>query len=126
MRKSQQLHEPLATIHKPIVLLHERHNTYCGAIGRGHEAGYDSWMTMGLFIKLCAQLAHAASKVDTDSTSESFGPFVANVEEEDVMSFGAEDGVKRSFLPSRSFLRFLSGFLRCIMASRRFIATGSE
>ena len=97
MRKSlQQLHEPMSKIHKPIILLHERHAAYCGSIGRGHEAGYDSWMTMELFIKLAAQLAYTASdaKADTDSTSGSFGPYAANVEEETLISFAAEDDVK--------------------------------
>jgi poly(A)-specific ribonuclease len=47
---------PFQKIHKPLIVLHEDHNSYGSAIGKSHEAGYDSWMTAELFTKLSAKL----------------------------------------------------------------------
>ncbi|KAG9237194.1 ribonuclease H-like domain-containing protein [Amylocarpus encephaloides] len=51
-----ELLEPLKTIHTPMILLDEKHSSYGSIAGRQHEAGYDSWMTAELFVKLSAKL----------------------------------------------------------------------
>lgn len=57
MRKSLcELLEPFKKIHTPLIVLHEEHNSYGAAIGKQHEAGYDSWMTAELFVKLSAKI----------------------------------------------------------------------
>ncbi|EDN98813.1 hypothetical protein SS1G_13672 [Sclerotinia sclerotiorum 1980 UF-70] len=47
---------PFQKVHMPLILLHEKHNTYGGVNGKSHEAGFDSWMTAELFVKLSAKL----------------------------------------------------------------------
>ncbi|KAF7857284.1 hypothetical protein EAF04_009525 [Stromatinia cepivora] len=47
---------PFQKVHMPLILLHEKHNTYGAVNGKSHEAGFDSWMTAELFVKLSAQL----------------------------------------------------------------------
>lgn len=48
--------EPFRKIHQPLILLHEEHSSYGSVAGKSHEAGFDSWMTAELFVKLAAQL----------------------------------------------------------------------
>ncbi|ESZ92144.1 hypothetical protein SBOR_7475 [Sclerotinia borealis F-4128] len=55
---------PFQKVHMPLILLHEEHNTYGAASGKSHEAGFDSWMTAELFVKLSAQLY--AKETDLD------------------------------------------------------------
>ncbi|KAI9641526.1 hypothetical protein NHQ30_010338 [Ciborinia camelliae] len=55
---------PFQKVHMPLILLHEEHNTYGAASGKSHEAGFDSWMTAELFVKLSAQLY--AEQTDLD------------------------------------------------------------
>jgi len=43
----------------PKVYLHEEHTTYNG-VEKEHEAGYDSWMTAELFVKLSSKLYNEA------------------------------------------------------------------
>ncbi|KAF7891512.1 uncharacterized protein EAF02_001837 [Botrytis sinoallii] len=59
---------PFQKIHMPLILLHEKHNTYGATNGNAHEAGFDSWMTAELFAKLSAQLY--AEQSDSQSPSE--------------------------------------------------------
>lgn len=47
---------PFKKLHFPFILLHEDHTAYGSSFGKEHEAGYDSWMTAELFVKLSAQL----------------------------------------------------------------------
>ncbi|EPE28802.1 Ribonuclease H-like protein [Glarea lozoyensis ATCC 20868] len=49
-----QLLEPFKSIHEPLVVLHEKHTSY--GSGKDHEAGFDSWMTAELFVKLTSTL----------------------------------------------------------------------
>ena len=51
----KELLEPFKKIHCPLVVLHERHSVYGATFGKDHEAGFDSWMTAELFVKLAAQ-----------------------------------------------------------------------
>ncbi|KAI1007377.1 hypothetical protein K3495_g842 [Podosphaera aphanis] len=48
--------EPLRKIKNPIILLHEDHRPAYYDFGKHHEAGFDSWMTAELFVKLSAKL----------------------------------------------------------------------
>ncbi|KAF7916191.1 uncharacterized protein EAE98_010776 [Botrytis deweyae] len=59
---------PFQKIHMPLILLHEKHNTYGATNGNAHEAGFDSWMTAELFAKLSAQLY--AEQSDSQSPSQ--------------------------------------------------------
>jgi poly(A)-specific ribonuclease len=59
----QELLVPFQKIHKPLIVLHEDHNSYGSTIGKSHEAGFDSWMTAELFIKLSAKL-YAENRAD--------------------------------------------------------------
>ena len=43
----------------PKIYLHEEHTTYNG-VEKEHEAGYDSWMTAELFVKLSMKLYNEA------------------------------------------------------------------
>ncbi|PQE32278.1 CAF1 family ribonuclease protein [Rutstroemia sp. NJR-2017a WRK4] len=52
----KELLVPFQKIHKPLIVLHEDHNSYGSTVGKSHEAGYDSWMTAELFTKLSAKL----------------------------------------------------------------------
>ncbi|KAF7892109.1 hypothetical protein EAF00_008411 [Botryotinia globosa] len=59
---------PFQKIHMPLILLHEKHNTYGATNGNAHEAGFDSWMTAELLVKLSAQLY--AEQSDSQSPSQ--------------------------------------------------------
>ncbi|TQS36958.1 hypothetical protein Golomagni_02581 [Golovinomyces magnicellulatus] len=48
--------KPLQVIDNPLILLHQDHREYGSSFGKDHEAGYDSWMTAELFLKLSAKL----------------------------------------------------------------------
>ncbi|RKF64711.1 Poly-specific ribonuclease PARN [Erysiphe neolycopersici] len=48
--------KPFLKIDNPLILLHQDHRGYGSSFGRDHEAGYDSWMTAELFVKLSAKL----------------------------------------------------------------------
>ncbi|RDL34454.1 Ribonuclease H-like protein [Venustampulla echinocandica] len=48
--------EPFKKVHIPLICLHEKHTAYGTAFGKEHEAGFDSWMTAELFVKLAAKL----------------------------------------------------------------------
>jgi DNA polymerase III epsilon subunit-like protein len=52
----KELLEPFKKVRVPLVVLHEHHTAYSDAYGKDHEAGYDSWMTAELFVKLSAKL----------------------------------------------------------------------
>jgi poly(A)-specific ribonuclease len=57
MRKSlSELLEPFKKIHTPLILLHEEHTSYGTNLGKKHEAGFDSWMTAELFVKLSSKI----------------------------------------------------------------------
>ncbi|RDW59480.1 hypothetical protein BP6252_12567 [Coleophoma cylindrospora] len=61
------LWEPFKMIHQPFVALDEKHMAYGSAFGKDHEAGFDSWMTADLFIKLSAKLY-------SETTAQAFTP----------------------------------------------------
>ncbi|KHJ32627.1 putative caf1 family ribonuclease [Erysiphe necator] len=48
--------EPFLKVDNPLILLHQDHRFYGSSFGKDHEAGYDSWMTAELFVKLSAKL----------------------------------------------------------------------
>lgn len=50
---------PFRKSHTPLIVLHQEHAGYGSDFGKEHEAGFDSWMTAELFVKL------VASKVPT-------------------------------------------------------------
>jgi len=52
----KELLTPFRKIHTPLIVLDEKHISYGASFGKEHEAGYDSWMTAELFIKLSAKL----------------------------------------------------------------------
>ncbi|KAH8769735.1 ribonuclease H-like domain-containing protein [Hyaloscypha finlandica] len=52
----KDLLEPFKKVHVPLIVLHEEHTAYGAAYGKEHEAGFDSWMTAELFVKLSAKL----------------------------------------------------------------------
>jgi hypothetical protein len=52
----KQLLAPFRKVHVPLIVLHEQHTAYGASLGKEHEAGFDSWMTAELFVKLSAQL----------------------------------------------------------------------
>ena len=57
MRKSlSELLEPFKKIHTPLIVLHEEHTSYGAGLGKNHEAGFDSWMTAELFVKLSSKI----------------------------------------------------------------------
>ncbi|EKD18361.1 uncharacterized protein L3040_006764 [Drepanopeziza brunnea f. sp. 'multigermtubi'] len=56
---------PFRKTHTPLIVLHENHTAYGAGFGKEHEAGFDSWMTAELFVKL------AASKVPVQATTPS-------------------------------------------------------
>lgn len=64
----KELLAPFRKIHFPLILLHESHTTYGAEFGKEHEAGFDSWMTAELFVKLAAS-KFLESNVDSDSIS---------------------------------------------------------
>jgi poly(A)-specific ribonuclease len=72
MRKSlSELLEPFKKIHTPLIVLHEEHTSYGTNLGRKHEAGFDSWMTAELFVKLSSKIytdrkRHEIFDSDTD------------------------------------------------------------
>ena len=47
---------PFRKVHVPLIVLHEHHTAYGTSLGKEHEAGFDSWMTAELFVKLSAKL----------------------------------------------------------------------
>jgi len=60
----KELLAPFKKEQVPLIVLHEEHTGYGGDYGKEHEAGFDSWMTAELFIKLSAKLY---SKYDESS-----------------------------------------------------------
>jgi len=52
----KELLGPFKKIQLPLILLHQEHTAYGTSFGKEHEAGYDSWMTAELFVKLTAKL----------------------------------------------------------------------
>ncbi|KAE9367339.1 CAF1-domain-containing protein [Stipitochalara longipes BDJ] len=52
----KELLAPFKKSHVPLIVLHEAHTEYGTAYGKEHEAGFDSWMTAELFVKLSAKL----------------------------------------------------------------------
>jgi poly(A)-specific ribonuclease len=70
----KELLEPFKKHSFPLIVLHEKHTAYGSSFGKEHEAGYDSWMTAELFVKLTAQLYAERNKipgeVDDDFVSE--------------------------------------------------------
>jgi hypothetical protein len=66
---------PFLKVHVPSIVLHKSHTEYGSAYGKEHEAGYDSWMTAELFIKLSAKLYSnydEASFTSATTTVDSF------------------------------------------------------
>ncbi|KAL3424991.1 caf1 family ribonuclease [Phlyctema vagabunda] len=77
----KQLWEPFTLIHKPLVSLGEQHMSYGAVFGKDHEAGFDSWMTAELFVKLAAkiyseqtdpELSPAGSDSEDDESDEDY------------------------------------------------------
>ncbi|KAK6582251.1 hypothetical protein PZA11_004659 [Diplocarpon coronariae] len=70
---------PLRKIHVPLIVLHEKHTAYGASFGKEHEAGFDSWMTAELFVKLAEQKYREAKALpdapfsDSDSDSDTPG-----------------------------------------------------
>ncbi|PBP26994.1 CAF1 family ribonuclease [Diplocarpon rosae] len=70
---------PFRKTHVPLIVLHEKHNAYGAGFGKEHEAGFDSWMTAELFVKLAAQKYREAKALpdaafsDSDSDSDTPG-----------------------------------------------------
>jgi len=52
----KELLTPFRKIHTPLIVLDEKHISYGTDFGKEHEAGFDSWMTAELFIKLSTKL----------------------------------------------------------------------
>jgi DNA polymerase III epsilon subunit-like protein len=52
----KELLAPFRKVHVPLIVLHEHHTAYGASLGKEHEAGFDSWMTAELFVKLSAKL----------------------------------------------------------------------
>jgi hypothetical protein len=52
----KDLLNPFRKVHVPLIVLHEQHTAYGASFGKEHEAGFDSWMTAELFVKLSAKL----------------------------------------------------------------------
>ncbi|KAK0128249.1 hypothetical protein ONS95_000226 [Cadophora gregata] len=68
----KELLAPLRKTHVPLILLHESHTTYGAEFGKEHEAGFDSWMTAELFVKLAAsKRSEANGSYDSDSEESS-------------------------------------------------------
>ncbi|CZT07489.1 hypothetical protein WAI453_013645 [Rhynchosporium graminicola] len=71
----KELLVPFRKTHVPLVLLHQSHTAY-GAEGQEHEAGFDSWMTAELFVKMSASKSlevNISSTEQASSTSDSSG-----------------------------------------------------
>ncbi|KAF4624877.1 hypothetical protein G7Y89_g13293 [Cudoniella acicularis] len=71
----KELLEPFKKVHTPLIVLHEKHTSYGSSFGKEHEAGFDSWMTAELFVKLSAKLyaekKHLAEEdADSDTSSD--------------------------------------------------------
>ncbi|KAM3070140.1 hypothetical protein ACMFMG_003825 [Clarireedia jacksonii] len=80
----QELMVPFQRIHRPLIVLHEEHNSYGSTIGKSHEAGYDSWMTAELFTKLSAKL-YAENGADyIDHEDDLGGSESSSYDEDDV------------------------------------------
>ncbi|KAF8849230.1 CAF1-domain-containing protein [Acephala macrosclerotiorum] len=67
----KELLAPFRKIHTPLILLHEEHTSYGTELGRAHEAGFDSWMTAELFVKLAAKLYGERKEILGEESSES-------------------------------------------------------
>ncbi|KAH7419618.1 ribonuclease H-like domain-containing protein [Cadophora sp. MPI-SDFR-AT-0126] len=68
----KELLAPFRKTHVPLILLHESHTTYGAEFGKEHEAGFDSWMTAELFVKLAAsKRLEANGNSDSDSEDSS-------------------------------------------------------
>jgi poly(A)-specific ribonuclease len=52
----KELLAPFRKIHTPLIVLEEKHTSYGTSFGKEHEAGFDSWMTAELFVKMTAKL----------------------------------------------------------------------
>ncbi|KAH9210741.1 ribonuclease H-like domain-containing protein [Leptodontidium sp. 2 PMI_412] len=66
----KELLAPFRKTHVPLILLHQSHNAYGAEFGKEHEAGFDSWMTAELFVKLAASKCLEAN-VESESVSSS-------------------------------------------------------
>ncbi len=69
----KELLAPFRKTHVPLIVLHEKHTSYGAEFGKEHEAGFDSWMTAELFVKLAASKrleAKALASEDSDSDSD--------------------------------------------------------
>lgn len=64
----------------PLIVLHEQHTAYGASFGKEHEAGFDSWMTAELFVKLTAKLYTASSPSSRSSTELAY---ISSSSEED-------------------------------------------
>ncbi|KAH7348346.1 ribonuclease H-like domain-containing protein [Rhexocercosporidium sp. MPI-PUGE-AT-0058] len=70
----KELLAPFRKIHVPLILLHESHTSYGAEFGKEHEAGFDSWMTAELFVKLAASKCLEANvELESLSSSDSSG-----------------------------------------------------
>ncbi|KUJ19557.1 CAF1-domain-containing protein [Mollisia scopiformis] len=78
----KELLAPFRKIHVPLIVLHEDHVQYGAEYGRDHEAGYDSWMTAELFVKLAGQLSSESKDIlDDESGSSGSDEFFSAPEE---------------------------------------------
>jgi poly(A)-specific ribonuclease len=83
----KELLEPFRKTHVPLIVLHEKHTAYGASFGKDHEAGFDSWMTAELFVKLTAKLY--AERKRPSLTTEPGSDHTS--EEIDIMSFSDDE-----------------------------------
>lgn len=86
---------PFRKMHFPLVLLHQDHTNYGVAFGKEHEAGFDSWMTAELFVKLTAKL-YAERKHTLKDTDEEPASEDVSEEEVDCMTFSDDEDSEAS------------------------------
>jgi len=78
-------------VHIPLIVLHEQHTAYGSSFGRDHEAGFDSWMTAELFVKLVAKLHHNRREIEED-ISGSRDYEVSDSESDDGQNYDGHSG----------------------------------
>ncbi|KAE8454123.1 hypothetical protein EG329_005047 [Mollisiaceae sp. DMI_Dod_QoI] len=87
----KELLAPFREVHVPLIVLHEDHTSYGTKYGKDHEAGYDSWMTAELFVKLAAKL-YAQRKDTLDEVSGSDSEEFLSAPEEHLAEHDESDG----------------------------------
>ncbi|KAL2064443.1 hypothetical protein VTL71DRAFT_4937 [Oculimacula yallundae] len=88
----KELLAPFRKTHVPLVLLHQSHTAYGAEFGKEHEAGFDSWMTAELFVKLSAAKSLEANiTVDAEVSSNSDSSGGAHLSDSDHDSSPIDD-----------------------------------